>query len=66
MQKTKFVALIEPLFAIVAGLCGSVMAALQPWQEQIEWGGRMVLLLLSMASVIVGIFVARKRLLSDK
>lgn len=49
---------LRATFLITAGSGGSLIALLQPWQEHLEWGARMLLLVLSIVSVIVGLIVA--------
>jgi hypothetical protein len=55
-------ALMESAFAITLGGSGTYMAVIRPWQEQIEWGGRILLLFLSMISVVLGIWLACRSL----
>jgi uncharacterized membrane protein YfcA len=48
------------LFAIFTGSSGLTIAALKPWQDHIEWSLRIALLVLSIASVIVGLVLASR------
>lgn len=52
---------LKGLFLIASGLSGSVIAVITKWQEQVEWSLRVMLLLLSIASVVVGLVVAARR-----
>lgn len=52
---------IKGLFLVASGAGGSYIAIVRPWQEQLEWGARMALLVLSIASVIVGLVIAARK-----
>lgn len=58
---TRFANAFESLLAIATGSFG-FFAAIHPWQEQLEWVGRILLVLLSIVSVGLGIFVALRSL----
>ena len=51
---------IKGFFLVGWGSAGGIVAVLKPWQENIESGLRIVLLLLSIISVIVGLVIATK------
>lgn len=61
-MNTRFVALAESGFAVITGSLGSYIAVIRPWQEQIQWGGQVTLLTLSIVSVCLGILVAVRAL----
>lgn len=58
----RFISLIESAFAIGTGAFGSYVAVIRPWQEQIQWAAQMMLLIASITSVGLGIFVAIRAL----
>lgn len=58
----RFTAFLESGFAIITGSFGSYVAVIHSWQEQIQWGAQMALLLLSIISVLLGILVAVRAL----
>ena len=46
--------------AIFTGSGGAIIALIKPWQEHIEWGLRITLLLVSIASVLIGLALTRR------
>lgn len=51
----------KALFLISSGASGTLIAAIKTWQEHIEWSLRIVLLVVSIASVIVGLVIASRK-----
>ena len=52
---------LKAVVPLTTGTLGTLIAAVNPWQEHIEWGLRIILLCVSIASVIVGLIIAARR-----
>lgn len=52
---------LKSLVLVATGSAGTSIAVLKPLQEHIEWSLRITLLVLSIASVIVGLVLAARR-----
>lgn len=52
---------LKGLYLITTGTAGSWLAVLKPWQEHLESGLRIALLIVSIASVIVGLVIAARK-----
>jgi hypothetical protein len=52
--------LLKAFLPLTTGTAGTIIAAVNPWQEHIEWGLRILLLILSIASVLVGLIIAAR------
>lgn len=52
---------IKGLYLVTSGSFGGWLAVLQPWQEQLESTLRIALLVLSIASVILGLVIAARK-----
>lgn len=52
---------LKGLYLVTTGSFGAWLAVLKPWLENIESGLRILLLLLSITSVIVGLVIAARK-----
>lgn len=52
---------LKAVFLVATGTGGTLIAALKGWQENIEWSLRILLLVVSIASVIAGLVIACRR-----
>lgn len=53
--------LFRASIALITGTAGTIIASVRPWQEHIEWSLRILLLIFSIASVIVGLVIAARK-----
>lgn len=56
-----FTQTLKGLFLITTGGGGAAIAVIEPWQEHLEWSMRIALLIVSIVSVSIGLWVTTRR-----